>query len=52
MATIHTHSYALDTTWRTLLKDLGVPPANVLRRAGLADDLLQQPSVRLAPGDY
>ncbi len=52
MVTMHTHSYALDTTWRTLLKDLGVVPANVLRRAGLADDLLQQPSVRLAPEEY
>ncbi|MDB4946789.1 MAG: Virulence regulating protein [Labilithrix sp.] len=45
-------SYALDTTWRTLLRDLGVVPANVLRRAGLADDLLQQAGVRLAPADY
>ncbi|MFC4308800.1 AraC family transcriptional regulator ligand-binding domain-containing protein [Steroidobacter flavus] len=45
-------SCALDTTWRTLLKDLGVRPANVLRRAGLAEDLLQQPGVRLAPADY
>lgn len=45
-------TYALDTTWRTLLSDLGVRPANVLRRAGLAEDLLQQPSVRLAPADY
>jgi AraC-like DNA-binding protein len=44
--------YALDTTWRTLLKDLGVAPADVLRRAGLADDLLQQPTIRLAPEDY
>ncbi|HBK45472.1 MAG TPA: AraC family transcriptional regulator [Xanthomonadaceae bacterium] len=44
--------YALDTTWRTLLKDLGVVPTDVLRRAGLADDLLLQPSVRLAPKDY
>lgn len=52
MVSMHTHSYALDTTWRTLLKDLGVVPANVLRRAGLADDLLQQPSVRLAPEEY
>jgi len=49
---MHTHSYALDTTWRTVLKDLGVVPANVLRRAGLPDDLLQQPSVRLAPEPY
>lgn len=45
-------SYALDTTWRTLLKDLGVVPANVLRRAGLADDLLQQPAARLAAEPY
>jgi len=46
------HSYALDTTWRTVLKDLGVTPANVLRRANLADDLLQQPSARLVSDDY
>ena len=44
--------YALDTTWRTVLKDLGVKPANVLRRANLPDDLLQQPSVRLPSEDY
>lgn len=49
---MHAHSYALDTTWRTLFKDLGIVSANVLRRADLADDLLQQPSVRLAPEDY
>jgi AraC-like DNA-binding protein len=52
MVTMDTHSYALDTTWRAVLKDLGVVPANVLRRAALPDDLLQQPSVRLAPEDY
>lgn len=50
--TMHAQTYALDTTWRTLLTDLGVSPANVLRRAGLPDDLLQQPSVRLPPEDY
>jgi AraC-like DNA-binding protein len=49
---MHPQTYALDTTWRTLLKDLGVEPANVLRRAGLPDDLLQQPSVRLVPEHY
>ncbi|HEV2502742.1 MAG TPA: AraC family transcriptional regulator ligand-binding domain-containing protein [Mesorhizobium sp.] len=46
------HSYALNTTSQSLLRDLGVVPANVLRRAGLADDLMQQPSVRLATQDY
>jgi AraC-like DNA-binding protein len=50
--TMHAQTYALDATWPTLLNDLGVLPANVLRRAGLADDLLQQPSVRLAPEHY
>jgi AraC-like DNA-binding protein len=45
-------SYGLDTTWRMILKDLGLTPANVLRRAGLPDDLFQQPVVRLPPADY
>ncbi|MBN8885211.1 MAG: AraC family transcriptional regulator [Rudaea sp.] len=52
MLTVQTPSYALDTTWRTLLKDLGLTPANVLRRAGLADDLLQQPSARIGTMEY
>jgi len=46
------HGYALDTTWRTLLKDMGVRSADVLRRAGLADDLFEQPSTRLPPQEY
>ncbi len=46
------NTYALDTTWRTVLKDLGIVPADALRRAGLPDDLLQQPSVRLIPEQY
>jgi hypothetical protein len=49
---MQTSTYALDTTWRTLLVDLGLSPANVLRRAGLPDDLLNQPSVRLEPEAY
>jgi AraC-like DNA-binding protein len=52
MSAPHPHAYALDTTWRALLRDLGVRPADVLRRAGLADDLLQRPSVRLSPEEY
>jgi AraC-like DNA-binding protein len=51
-ALMQAHGYSLDTTWRTLLKDLGVAPADVLRRAGLPDDLLRQPSVRLSPAEY
>ncbi|MFF7467911.1 AraC family transcriptional regulator ligand-binding domain-containing protein [Streptomyces sp. NPDC008092] len=45
-------SYSLDVTWRAVLRDLGVVPADVLRRAGLAEDLFVQPSAKLAPGDY
>ena len=52
MMAMHPHAYALDANWRTLLRDLGVKPANVLRRARLPDDLLQRPSVRLPPEDY
>ena len=40
-------TYALGSTWRPLLKDLGVSSANVLRRAGLPEDLLSRPEARL-----
>lgn len=46
------HTYALDATWRPLLKDLGLSSADVLRRAGLPDDLLTQPAVRLASPEF
>lgn len=49
---MHSTTYALDSTWRTLLKDLGVSSANVLRRAGLAEDLINRPGVRLAANDF
>lgn len=45
-------SYSIDNTWRTLLKDLGIPAAPVLRRAGLPDDLFDRPAARLAAADY
>lgn len=45
-------TYAIDTTWRTLLPDLGISAANVLRRAGLPEDLLDRPSIRLNPESY
>ena len=44
---MHSTTYALDSTWRPLLKDLGVSSTNVLRRAGLPDDLLNRPGERL-----
>lgn len=45
-------TYALDSTWRPLIKDLGVSSENVLRRAGLPVDLLSRPSVRLEADDF
>jgi len=47
-----TFSYTLDTTWRVLLKDLGIDAATVLRRAELPDALLHQGAVRVAPEAY
>lgn len=49
---MHSTSYALDSTWRPLLKDLGVSSVNVLRRAGLAEDLLNRPGIRLEAHDF
>jgi AraC-like DNA-binding protein len=45
-------SYAIDGALNTLLKDLGISPSNALRRAGMPDDLLHQPTVRLSASDY
>jgi AraC-like DNA-binding protein len=45
-------TYALDRVWPPMLKDLGVSSANVLRRAGLPEDLLSLPNIRLAPYDF
>lgn len=49
---MHSTTYALDSTWRPLLKDLGVCVVNVLRRAGLPDDLLHRPGLRLGADDF
>lgn len=46
------HTYALDVSWPTVLKDLNVRPADVLRRAGLPDDLFTLPNTRLPAEDY
>lgn len=44
--------FILETGWRTLLKDLGVQPADVLLRAGLSEDLLSRPQVGLSTAEY
>lgn len=44
--------YALDPSWRVLLADLGVRPADVLRRAELPQDFIARDTVRLSPDAY
>lgn len=45
-------TYALDSTWRPLLKDLGVSADRVLRRAGLPDEVLSRSALRLSASDF
>jgi AraC-like DNA-binding protein len=45
-------TFPVEAGWRTLLKDLGVRPADVMRRAGLPEDLLTRPQVGLSTADY
>lgn len=45
-------TYALSPGWRVLLRDLGVAPGPLLRRAGLAEDLLSHDGPRVAPAAY
>lgn len=49
---MRSNTYALESTWRPLLKDLGVSSVNVLRRAGLPEDLLTRASARLEADDF
>jgi AraC-like DNA-binding protein len=45
-------TFPVEAGWRTLLKDLGVKPADVMRRAGLPEDLLTRPQVGLSTAEY
>ncbi|MGB8931451.1 MAG: AraC family transcriptional regulator ligand-binding domain-containing protein [Anaeromyxobacteraceae bacterium] len=45
-------TYTIDQSWRVILADLGVSPANVLRRAGLPGDLLGRGRSTLSQADY
>jgi AraC-like DNA-binding protein len=50
---MESHSYALNmTSWPALLKELGIRPANVLRRAELPEDLFARASARLETARY
>ena len=46
------HSYAISSAWAVLMRDLGVDPADVLRRAALPEDLLTRNTPRLAAEDF
>lgn len=39
-------------TWKIMIADMGVDPANVLRRAGLPIHLFSIPDAKLSPGEY
>lgn len=45
-------SFSLDIGWKTLLKDFGLKPEHVLRRAGLPEDLLSRRGDGLSTGEY
>jgi AraC-like DNA-binding protein len=46
------HSFTVQPGWRVLLTDLGIRPANVLRRAGLPEDLLGRAKATLSTDEY
>lgn len=46
------HSFPVNPRWQVLLADLGLGPADVLRRAGLPEDLFRRPQAALAPDEY
>ncbi|MBI3348905.1 MAG: AraC family transcriptional regulator ligand-binding domain-containing protein [Burkholderiales bacterium] len=44
--------FFIEAGWATLMRDLGLRPADVLRRAGLAEDLLSRPQAALDTAGY
>ena len=46
------HSYTVNPGWRILLLDLGLSPANILKRAGLPDDLFGRERASLSTDEY
>lgn len=46
------HTFAVSPGWQVLLTDLGLRPANILRRAGLPDDLLGRTKAALSTDEY
>lgn len=46
------HTFTLDIGWQALLKDFGLHPGHVLRRAGLPEDLLVRQGQVLSTEEY
>ena len=46
------NAFAVQPGWGILLRDIGIQPADVLRRAGLPDDLLTRDSPTLSTAEY
>ena len=46
------NTFAVQPGWRLLLKDIGIRATDVLRRAGLPDDLFTRPSAALSTVQY
>jgi AraC-like DNA-binding protein len=49
---VQSKTFPMNLGWQTLLKDLGLQPGHVLRRAGLPDDLLTRGTPGLSTEDY
>jgi len=46
------NTFPVEKSWRVIFKDIGVNPANVLRRAQLPEDLFSRPNASLTPDEY
>ena len=44
--------YTVNPGWRLLLKDLGIQPVDVLRRANLPEDLLGRDKATISTDEY
>lgn len=51
METQH-QGYAVEPAWRAVIKDLGMSPGAVLRRAGLPEDLLSRSRARVSTEEF
>lgn len=49
---VQNKTFPMDIGWLAILKDLGVQPGHVLRRAGLPDDLLSRTRQGLSGEDF